>query len=179
MAIKKKMKAKPLLFILIVIIVLAISAAITWSIFVSPVDKNDNQKIEVIIPNGTTSRQIGVILKQKGLIRSELFFNIYIKVTRPSPMKASTYTMTKDMDLKEIVKVLESGNSYNPDVISITFKEGEWITDYSKTIANKTNHTYDEVIAIMKDKTYAQTLINKYWFLKEDILNESIYYPLE
>lgn len=179
MTVKKKMKAKPLLIILIIIAILALSLGITWSIFTSPVNKNDAKKIEVIIPNGTTSRQIGVILKQKGLIRSELFFNIYIKVKRPAPMKASTYTMTKDMSLEEIVKVLESGNSYNPDVITITFKEGEWITDYSKTIANKTNHTYDEVIAIMKDKAYAQKLIESYWFLTEDILNESIYYPLE
>lgn len=179
MAVKKKRKAKPLLIILIVLAILSLSAGITWMVLSSPIDKNNTAKVEVIIPNGTTTRQIGVILKQKGLIRSELFFNIYIKLNRPSPMKASTYTMTKNMSLDEIIKILESGNNYNPDVISITFKEGERITDFCETISKKTNHSYDDAIAKMKDKTYIQTLISKYWFLSDEILNDSIYYPLE
>lgn len=179
MAVKKKRKAKPLLIILIILAILSLSAGITWMVLSSPIDKNNTAKVEVIIPNGTTTRQIGVILKQKGLIRSELFFNIYIKLNRPSPMKASTYTMTKNMSLDEIIKILESGNNYNPDVISITFKEGERITDFCETISKKTNHSYDDAIAKMKDKAYIQTLISKYWFLSDEILNESIYYPLE
>ena len=179
MALKKKRKAKPLLIILIILAVLLIIAGSYWVIMSSPVNKNSDAKIEVIIPNGTTSRQIGVILKQKGLIRSELFFNIYIKLNRTNSMKASTYTMTKSMSLDEIVEILESGNNYNPDVISITFKEGERITDFCETIAKKTNHTYEEAITVMKNKTYIQTLIEKYWFLTDEILNESIYYPLE
>lgn len=179
MAVKKKRKAKPLLIILIILAILSLSAGITWMVLSSPIDKNNTAKVEVIIPNGTTTRQIGVILKQKGLIRSELFFNIYIKLNRPSPMKASTYTMTKNMSLDEIIKILESGNNYNPDVISITFKEGERITDFCETISKKTNHSYDDAIAKMKDKAYIQTLISKYWFLSDEILNDSIYYPLE
>lgn len=179
MAVKKKRKAKPLLIILIILAILSLSAGITWMVLSSPVDKNSTAKVEVIIPNGTTTRQIGVILKQKGLIRSELFFNFYIKLNGTAPMKASTYTMTKNMSLDEIIKILESGNNYNPDVISITFKEGERITDFCETIAEKTNHSYDDVIAKMKDKTYIQTLISKYWFLTDEILNASIYYPLE
>lgn len=179
MAVKTKRKAKPLLIILIVLALILVGAGCSWMIMSSPVNKNSKAQIEVVIPNGTTSRQIGVILKQKGLIRSELFFNVYIKLNRTAPMKASTYTFTKSMSLDEIITALESGNSYNPDVITITFKEGERITDYCTTIAKKTNHTYDEAIAVMKDRTYIQTLIGKYWFLSDEILNESIYYPLE
>ena len=179
MAVKKITKAKPLLIILLVLVLLVVAAFFTWNYMISPVDKNDNKKIEVIIPNGTTSRQIGVILKKKDLIRNELIFNVYIKLTNPKPMKASKYTFTKSMPLKEIVTALEGGNSYNPDVIKITFKEGERITDYATAISKKTNNTYDAVIAKMKDKTYIQTLIPKYWFLTDEILNESIYYPLE
>ena len=179
MTVKKKRKAKPLLIILIVLLVMAIIAGTYWFIMSSPVDKKSTSKVQVIIPNGTTTRQIGVILEQKALIRSDFFFNVYVKLNGTKSMKASTYTMTKDMALKEIIEVLESGNSYNPDVISITFKEGERITDFCNAIAKKTNHTYDEAIAKMKDKTYIQTLIPKYWFLTDEILNASIYYPLE
>ena len=179
MAVKTKRKAKPLLIVLIIAFVGIIALITTWAIMTSPINSKSNAQIEVIIPNGTTTRQIGTILKQKNLIRSELFFNIYVKLNRVGSMKASTYTMSKSMSLSEIVNALEDGNSYNPDVIKITFKEGERITDFCEDIAAKTNHTYDEVIAVMQDKTYIQTLIDKYWFLTDTILNESIYYPLE
>lgn len=179
MAVKIKLRAKPLLFILIVLVVMALSVGAYWLIMSQPVDKNSDKKIEVVIPNGTTTRQIGVILKQKELIKSEFFFNVYTKVNRVNSMKASTYTLTKSMALEEIIEALESGNSYNPDVITITFKEGERITDFCKTISKKTNNTYSDAIALMKNRTYIQTLIPKYWFLTNEILNASIYYPLE
>lgn len=179
MAVKKKKKAKPLLIILILGAVILLSLGITCAVLASPVNRNSKAKIEVVIPNGTSSRQIAAILKEKNLIRSELYFNINVKLSGVSSMKASTYTMSKNMSLSEIIKMLETGNNYNPDVVKITFKEGERITDYCTDISEKTNHTYEEVIAKMTDKTYITALISKYWFLTDEILNTSIYYPLE
>lgn len=179
MAVKKKKKAKPLLIMLLLGAILLIGLGITWMIMTSPVNSKSDAKIEVIIPSGTSTRQIGTILKEKNLIRSEFFFTLYIKLNRVNSMKASTYTMTKNMTLNEIVDTLENGNNYNPDIVKITFKEGERVTDFCEAISKKTNHAYDEVIAVMKDKEYAKTLIDKYWFLTDEILNTSIYYPLE
>lgn len=179
MAVKKKKKAKPLLIILVLLALVLFTLAGTWLVLSSPVNSKSNAEIEVVIPAGATSRQIGTILKNKDLIRNEFFFNVYIKINRVGSMKASTYTMTKSMALDEIVESLINGNSYNPDVIKITFKEGERITDFATDIAEKTNHTYEDVIAVMKNKEYIQTLITKYWFLTDVILDENIYYPLE
>ncbi len=179
MAVKTKRKAKPLLFIIIALAFILFIAAGLWMFLASPVNKNSKDKIEVIIPAGTTSRQIGTILKEKGLIRNELFYNVYIKLTGVGPMKASRYTLYKNMSLEEIVNRIEKGNSYNPDAVRITFYEGDRITDYCDKIASKTNHTYEEVIAVMKDREYIKGLIPNYWFLSEKILDENIYYPLE
>ena len=65
MAVKKKKKAKPLLIILILIALFLMSIGITWVVMASPVNKKSDAKIEVVIPSGTTSRQIGTILKKK------------------------------------------------------------------------------------------------------------------
>ena len=83
------------------------------------------------------------------------------------------------MSLEDIVEELSNGSSYNPNLVVLTFKEGERLTDYAEVISVGTNHTYEEVIAKLNDKTYLNELINKYWFLTNDILNEDIYYPLE
>ena len=87
--------------------------------------------------------------------------------------------MKKSMSLDKIVKVLVEGNNYNPDSIKLTFKEGKRVTDYIGVIVNNSNNTQEETESIFKDKTYLNSLITKYWFLTDDILNPSIYYPLE
>ena len=83
------------------------------------------------------------------------------------------------MDLKTIVEVLKKGNNYNPDEISITFKEGINMRKIAKTIADNTNNTEQDVYDKLKDSKYIDSLIEKYWFLDSSIKNSSIYYPLE
>lgn len=176
---KKRRRPKPLLIIIVALAILLIMTAIFWLYLSSPIDKKSDTNIKVVIPAGTSTNNIAEILKEKNLIRSETFFKIHVKLNRITSLKASTYTMKKSMNLDQIVEVLEKGNTYNPDEVKITFKEGEWFTDYCKEIAAKTNNTYEDVIAVATDKAYITTLINKYWFLTENILTEDIYYPLE
>ena len=178
-----KRRAKPLLIALIAItitiIILIVSAIITWNVMISPVNKDNNKPIKVVIKNGSTSKEIATILKEKDLIRSELFFRVYLKISKTNYLKASTYQMKQSMPLKEIVTMLEKGNSYNPDEIKITFKEGERITDFAKEIAKSTENDYETVINTINNKDYLNTLITKYWFLTDTILQTDIYYPLE
>ena len=177
MAVKRK--AKPLLKILCFFAILLIGIGCSWIYLASPVDSNSDEKIEVVIENGTTSSGIASILKEKKLIKSEYLFKIYIKLNKTKSLKASTYLLSKNMSLKEIINTLEGGSTYNPNMIKLTFKEGNRITDYAKVISDNTNHSYDEVIAVFKDANYTKELINKYWFLTDEIINPQIYYSLE
>ncbi len=174
-----KKKAKPLLYILILLAILCLAAGGTWIYLAGPVDSKDKADIEVVIPSGSTSSKIGSILKEKQLIHSELLFKVYLKMNHVGSLKASTYVLNKSMNLNEIIETLEKGNSYNPDEVRITFREGERITSYALAISEKTNHTYEEVLAVFQDVDYAKTLVGKYWFLTDDILNPELYYPLE
>ena len=150
-----------------------------YIVLVSPVDKNSSAMIQVKISQGMSTKEIATELKKRGLIRSELLFDIVVKVNTRKSLKAAVYQFQKSMSLEEIVGVLTEGSNYNPDLIRITFVEGESIKKYAIKIAEATNHTYDDVIEKMSDTTYLNTLINKYWFLTDDILNSDIYVPLE
>ena len=143
-----------------------------------PIDSSSNAKIEVVIPEGMSTDNIAKTLKDKNLIRNELFFKIYLKLNDVGSLKASSYLLTKSMALDEIASILENGNG-NEDTVRLTFKEGQTISDYAKLIAKKTNITSEEFINTSKDTTFLKTLINDYWFLTDSILNEEIYYPLE
>lgn len=174
-----KRRPKPLFIILVVLGFLLIMLSCVYMYLSGPVDSSNNTDIEVVIPSGTSTKNIGKILKEKNLIRNELFFSVYVKLNSKNSLKASVYTLRKSMGLSKIVNILTNGNNYNENVVTITFKEGMRLTDYAKEIASKTNNTYEQVIDVCNDKEYLNTLINKYWFLTDDILDSNIYYPLE
>lgn len=160
---------------LIVIIVLFV----LYKKNLSPVDKDDTTIITVVIPEKSTSKEIGKILEEKELIRSSTFFNIYVRLFKPGDMKASTYELSKSMSFEKIIDTLVKGNSYNKEQISITFKEGYNIRQIAEQIEKNTNNKYDDVIALSTDKDFIDEVIEKYWFVTDDIKNESLYYNLE
>ena len=172
-------RPKPLLIFLVLSGSFLILLAAVYMFLASPVDKSNSNAVEVVIPNGTGVSGIAKILKEKDLIRNEFVFVITVKTKRGSYLQASTYQLSKDMSMEEIIDALISGNKYNPDAITITFKEGERITDYADEIADATHHTQSEVLAMMNDRTYLEELKTKYWFLTDSIFQEGIYYPLE
>lgn len=174
-------KAKPLLYTIIFSLIgmMLLTFGIVCIYLASPVDKNDDTTIEVEISNGTGVKGIAKILKEKDLIKSELYFSIYVKLYGNKTLKASTYKFTKKMSLNKIIKSLEKGSTYDPDAITLTFKEGERITSYIKHISNNTPYSVEEIKNILNDKEYIKSLIEEYWFLTDKILAPSIYYPLE
>ena len=175
---KLKKKAK-LLLVVVLLALFLIGIGVSWMVMTGPVNSNDKNDVEVVIKNGSSSSSIGKLLKDKGLIKSELLFKVYLKLNNVNSLKASTYKFNKSMDLVSIIKVLEKGNSYNPDEVRITFKEGLRITDYAKVIDKNTNNNYDDILLVFKDLDYTKSLISKYWFLTDSILDSNIYYPLE
>lgn len=170
-------KYKWIVIILSILLVLIFLVGFYYNYQVSPVSR-DGEKVVVEIKEGSIY-SIGDTLYQHDLIRSKFIFKLYVKLNKVSSLKASTYELNKNMSLKEIIEVLEEGNAYNPDEIRITFKEGLNVRKIAKLIDEETNNSYDDVINLMSDDTYIDSLIDKYWFLTDEIKNTKIYYPLE
>lgn len=167
------------LILLIVLALLIIVIGVYFNINLSPMDKDSDKLIMVVIPNGTSTKGIGEILEKEGLIRNAHFFSIYAKIYKVNDLKASTYELSPSMNLEEIIDVLQKGNSYNPDAISITFQEGINMRKIASIIADKTNNSEEDVFNKLSDQDYLDRVIASYWFLSEDIKNSNIYYSLE
>jgi len=166
-----------ILFFLIAALIIVVCSLYNYNL--KPVDKNDNTKIEVVIPSGSSVKNIGEILEKKELIRSSDFFYIYCKLFEVNDMKATTYVLSKDMDFEEIINMIREGNNYNPDEITITFQEGIHMRKVAKIIEENTNNKYEDVFTLLNDKEYIDSLIKEYWFITDDIKNPNIYYSLE
>ena len=172
---KKSYKKIILLFICGAIL---IGLAFLYSYFISPVDINDSKEIEIDIKEGTSTKQISHLLKEKDLIRNEYVFMFETKIKGNKSLKAGTYSLNKTMSMNTIIDIIDGGK-VSPNEVTITFKEGDRLVKYANLVAKYTNNSKDDFIGISKDDTYLKELIGKYWFLTNDILNSNIYYPLE
>lgn len=139
----------------------------------------DSHEVEIVIPSGKSLKDIGIILEDANVIRSKNLFYIYIKLYKIESLEASNYQLNTNMSIKEIVKVLKEGNTYNPNQITLTFKEGINVPEFARIVAANTNNSYDAVLKKIKDEDFLNSLIAKYWFVTDDVIDKNLYYPLE
>lgn len=163
---------------LIVVGVIIIGILIFYMSLFTKVSSND-EDIKIIIPLGTGKDGIADILKENNIIRSTLGFKIYVKLNNITDFKAGEYSLKQNMSLKEITETLQSGVLYNQDNIDFTYLEGKNIRWLAEKIAETTNNTQDDVYNLLENEQYIDSLIDKYWFITDDIKNKDIYYSLE
>ena len=164
-----------IVIILLLIILISLVGYIWYNTNLSPVGTNTENK-EFTVTMGESYKTISKHLKEQNLIKSELAFELYVKLNDKNNLKAGTYYLKQSMTVKEIIEVLSSNNTVNP---LITFKEGVNIRKVVQIIEENTTNKKEEIEQIMSNKEYLNELIHKYWFLTDEILNEKIYYPLE
>jgi len=169
-------KVVKILVIAILIIIVSILGA--YKLLTRPVSDNIEEK-EIEIPMGSGNTEIAKILKENNIIRNELGFRIYVKIHSVSNFQAGTYYLKESMNLKEITEMLQTGIMYDPNQITITYLEGKPIWWLAEVIAEKTNNTEEDVYQLLENEEYIDSLIEKYWFLTDDIKDKDIYYPLE
>jgi len=164
--------------ILMLIAIIIIGFAIWYISSISPKSKDVSEK-EITIPLGTGSSMIASILKENDIIKSEIAFKLYVKINKVDNFQAGTYYLKQSMSVKEITEMLQTGIMYDPNQISITYLEGKNMKWLANTIANKTNNTEEDVFSLLKDEEYINSLIDKYWFMTDNVKNDDIYYSLE
>ena len=167
-----------ILVIIVLLVIVALSAIIWYNTSISPV--GTDEIIHVIeIQMGSNSTTIAEQLKKEGLIKSNLAFKMYVKFNNISNFQAGTYNLTKKMSVKEITEALQTGRVESKDVISITFIEGKNMRWIASKIAEQTNNKVEDVYELLQSEEYINSVIEKYWFITDEIKNKDIYYPLE
>lgn len=167
------------IIVAIAVIIITIVSVIVWyTLSLLPVN-SDGQEVEVDIVEGSWAGSIGKILKENDLIKNESAFQIYVSLNNVNDMKAGYYKLNKNMTMREIVDTLVKGPDKTQNSLNITFLEGKNMKWIAKKIEEQTINSEQDVYDTLKDESYINWLIQKYWFLTEDIKNKDIYYSLE
>ena len=175
-------KAKKILLIILTIIILMVGAGTIGGVLFYSTSLNatgtSSEEVIFVIKPGTPTKTIIDDIAEAGLLKNKYAGYVYIKMHKGINLQAGTYVLNKGMDFKEIIKILNNGDILD-DSVSVTFVEGKRIKSYAKQISEKFGYSEDEILGVWNNKEYLQELINKYWFLTDDILNDKLYYALE
>ena len=175
---KKKKRGFFRIFIPLFIWLLMAGVSVFCYINVNPIQKK-SEKVFVTIKEGSSTRDIIHTLKEKDLIYNEQFMLLYIKINEISDFKAGSYQFDKNMKPRIIFDMLHEGSNIKEKEITITFPEGKTMRKIANIISSNSSNSSESVYNLLEDKEYIKSLINKYWFLDDVILDENIYYPLE
>jgi len=138
----------------------------------------DIQDVVFVVEQGMTTKDVIDSLYDVGLIKNKYVGYAYIKIHNNYVLKAGVYDLDTGMDLKELLEKIKSGAARD-DSISVTFVEGKRMTYFVSQISKNFGYSEDEIYAVIQNKEYLNKLIDKYWFLTDEILNDKLYYALE
>ena len=144
----------------------------------SPNINGKEEKVTVIVEKGSTSKSVIDLFYDSGLIRNKYVGYAYLKLNKNIVLQAGVYEVNRGMSLPELLNYISEGNVID-DSVSITFIEGKRLTTYVKQISEKFGYTEEEIMEKLSDVNFLESLIEKYWFLTDDILNDKLYYALK
>lgn len=145
---------------------------------ISAVSK-ESKEVIVTVENGQSAYSILNSLNEQGLVKDVTCGKIYLKLNEIHNLHANTYLLNENMDLSEIFAVMEEPTDEYILKLKVTILEGSSIPDIAESIGTALEIDSSEVLNLLNDETYIQELIEKYWFLTDEILAEGIKYPLE
>ena len=163
--------------ILALIVITGIGLVVFYNASLSAVgDAKD--KVTIVIENGTSSRGVVDKLYEAQLVKNKYCGYIYLKLNNDLMLQAGTYELDRGMSFKEIMEKINNGEALE-NSIDVTFIEGKRLVNYVKVISDNFPYTEEEILTKLSDKVYLQELIDDYWFLTDEILNDNLYYALE
>jgi len=164
--------------LLIIIVAIGIVFCGIMSTSLMPVDPDNTSEIEFVVEDGWGSSTAAEKLADANLIRNKNMVKLYLKFV-DYDIKKGTYTLSQSMSVDEIFAKISSNDSLENQGVTLTLVEGKRYIEYMETISQVSGLNYDEILSYTTSSEYLNTLIEKYWFITDEILNDKIYYPLE
>jgi len=175
---RKKKKGHKLLF-LIILLALLVAGGGYYTLGLQAVDPGNEEDIIVEIPEGTGASGVVQILNDAGLVKNELCAKINARIGGYDTLQANTYVLNKGMRFQEIMNVINTGDFEYLSKESVEVSDGARLQQVAEAVSAQLGYSADEIMEKWSDETYLNELIDKYWFLTDEILDEDVMYPLE
>lgn len=142
------------LVILLVILGLVGYRYVTSSL--QPLNPSSEEKIQVEVPIGSTTKEIAKILEDKGIIKSAFVFSYYVKTNNAANFLAGYYELKPSMTLNQIIKDLQKGGSATAGegANKILVQEGLTMEQIAQSVEKSTKYKKEEFLKLVQDETF-------------------------
>lgn len=173
---------KIILIIAISLFALAgIGVLVAWGYYnkgIAPVSE-ESKEVVFVVESGQTGNDVLYNLNQAGLVRNITCGKIYMKLNKIGNFQANSYLLNQNMSLSKIFSIMENPTDEYVMKFSVTILDGYSLSEISEAIATPLQIEKSEVMELLNDEEFLDSLIEKYWFITDEILEEGIKYPLE
>ncbi|MDD6652263.1 MAG: endolytic transglycosylase MltG [Clostridium sp.] len=176
---RKVFNVKKFIVFIFVLCVIVLGILVGSYFYIVNSHGKSSDTVSIVINSGDTYNTIADKLKREGLIKSTLCYKIYIKLNKPKDLTYGKYELKKSYNLSELINAFEKGGQNNSETKKITFVEGKNMRYVISKLIENFSFSEKKILTKLSDSSYLDTLINKYWFLTDEIKNKDIYYSLE
>lgn len=149
-------RARPGL-LLAVLVLLAGLAAVGWLWWSSrPAAREGSAPAEVVVEAGTTVRELGRRLDERGVIRSALLFELWLRARGDaSRIQAGTYRLPSDRSLPTVIDMLVEGETV---LVEVTIPEGLRLEQVAGIVERSLGADSADFVAAATDSVLADSL---------------------
>ena len=121
--------------VVLVILAVAIGGTVRWVQQQIDPPGAPGEPREIVVPEGSTSDDIGKLLADEGVISSELVWGWYLRINGGGPFQAGTYSLSDNSSIPDVIDTLNAGPA--PIVErSFTLPEGLTLTEILDRLAD-------------------------------------------
>ncbi|EDP68497.1 hypothetical protein CAT7_07838 [Carnobacterium sp. AT7] len=128
-----------------------------------PLDKENKTETLVEIPSGSSSKAIAGILQDEGIIKSATVFSYYIRMNNETGFQAGNYEFSPSMTLDSIIDQLQEGGTASKyEGTKILVKEGTSIDQIGDVIAENTEYSKEDFLAVIQNEAFLTKMQTKF-----------------
>lgn len=124
---------------------------------------------EVFVPKGLSVREISLLLKEEGIVRNPLPFQIMAGLLAPRAIRAGSYLLKPGISPAQIIEILTRGKQL---LVKVTFPEGFTSRQMAEVLEGKGICSKEEYLSLVSDPA----LFDKEW-LKDFASLEGFLFP--
>lgn len=175
------LKNKKVLISLIVIVgtlVIGLSGFLYYNISLGAVSST-SVIVNFEVVEGDSINTVITRLDENGVIKNSTMAKLYARINGLHNVKAGKFQLDTAWNTGEVLASLNNATNASQDQVTITFKENFWAKDTANELAKNLDIPAQTFLDLWNDETYLRTLIEKYEFLNEDILQADYRVKLE
>ncbi len=178
---KTAIQNKKLLIALIsavTVVILLLCSFLFYQMSLQPVTSN-SEIVDFEVVEGDNASNVIERLSDEDIIKNAAIAKLYARFNGLNDIKAGHFRIDRSWNTGEILSYMNDSANASGKQERITVIEGMWAKDIAAAVEKKLNVKAKDLLTLWNDEEYLRTLIKRYEFLDESILNDQTRVRLE